>query len=124
MTPEQPATTKPFDDGKSKPRDGYGRKLNDGGKFAEEEGGVGGLDPIQELSQSIRREQLSLQHFEESLLRTSHPQTLSPRAGEETMTKDEKQKPVAQKSQPEPSTIPAPKPKATQIGTTSRRQAN
>ena len=28
------------DDGKSKPRDGYGRKLNDGGKFAEEEGGI------------------------------------------------------------------------------------
>ena len=28
------------DDGKSKPRDGYGRKLNNGGKFAEEEGGI------------------------------------------------------------------------------------
>ena len=27
-------------DGKSKPRDGYGRNLNDGGKFAKEEGGI------------------------------------------------------------------------------------
>lgn len=28
------------DHGQSKPRDGYGRKLDDGGKFAEEEGGI------------------------------------------------------------------------------------